>query len=482
MSRRGESWSGESSDLGSPAGERLPHAEELERLPVVALVGRPNTGKSTLFNRLTRSRRALVASSPGVTRDRNIAVATYAGRRFLAVDTGGFEADEREEIGKAVRSQSLLAAEEADVIVVMLDGRAGLNPLDVALLDQLRNRPEALLIAVNKIDTPKQDLLEGEFYALGSDALYPISAEHGVGIAELMDAVLARLPQVEERTEPDRRTETAVAIIGRPNVGKSSLLNRLVGYDRSIVTDVPGTTRDAIDTPMRRGGRDYRLVDTAGVRRRSKVHVHLERASVVRALRALERAEVGLLVIDAVEGVTDQDARIGGYAWERGRALILVVNKWDALEEGRRDRKRFGDEIDRRFPSLSSVPKLFVSAKTGEGVARIWSLVDRIAAKHGARLPTARLNQVLAAAVRQQAPAVTRGKRPRLFYATQVATAPVSIVVFTSAPAVVSATYERYLVNQLRAAFRLEGVPIRLYFRARERRQGPRKTRPKGRA
>jgi GTP-binding protein len=299
-----------------------------------------------------------------------------------------------------------------------------------------------------------------------------------VGVAELMNAVLKRLPEVEAPAPVDRPA-TAVAIIGRPNVGKSSLLNRLVGYDRSIVTDVPGTTRDAIDTPVTRGEKDYLLVDTAGVRRRSKVHVHLERASVVRALRALERAEVALLVVDAVEGMTDQDARIGGYAWERGRGMILVVNKWDALDRERRDRKRLEEEINRRFPSLGSVPKLFVSAKTGEGVARIWSVMDRIAANHRARIPTARLNQVLGQAVQQQAPAVVRGKRPRLFYATQVATAPVSIAIFSSAPSVISTSYERYLLNQLRAAFRLEGVPIRLRFRARERQERSRKPRSK---
>ena len=484
MTRRaGEKPSDEPSEVEAGAGPDLPRAEELARLPVVALVGRPNTGKSTLFNRLTHSRRALVASIPGVTRDRNIAIATYGDRRFLAVDTGGFEADEKEEIGKAVRSQSLLAAEEADVIIVLLDGRAGLNPLDVLLIDQLRHFPHALLIAINKIDTPKQDLLENEFYALGTDTLYPISAEHGVGVGDLMNAVLARLPKLEEQAPVDvDRPTTAVAIIGRPNVGKSSLLNCLVGYDRSIVTDVPGTTRDAIDTTLTRGEKDYLLVDTAGVRRRSKVHVHLERASVVRALRALERAEVALLVIDAVEGMTDQDARISGYAWDRGRALILVTNKWDALERERRDRKRFAAEIDRRFPSLAAVPTLFASAKTGEGVGRIWSVIDRVAANHRAKLPTARLNQVLMRAVEQQAPAIVRGKRPRLFYTTQVATAPVTIAVFTSAPSVVSTTYERYLVNQVRAAFRLEGVPIRLRFRARERQQRTHKPGSKRRA
>lgn len=483
MNRPDDGLNLEPTDSSAGVGQGLPRAEELARLPVVALVGRPNTGKSTLFNRLTRSRRALVASMPGVTRDRNIAMATYGERRFLAVDTGGFEADETEEIGRAVRSQSLLAAEEADVIIVLLDGRAGLNPLDVTLIEQLRHLPHALLIAINKIDTPKQEYLENEFYALGAETLYSISAEHGVGVSDLMDAVIDRLPEAEDVSSVERPA-TAVAIIGRPNVGKSSLLNRLVGYDRSIVTDIPGTTRDAIDTPLTRGEKDYLLVDTAGVRRRSKVQVHLERASVVRALRALERAEVALLVIDAVEGMTEQDARIGNYAWERGRALILVTNKWDALQREQRDRKHFGEEIDRRFPSFALVPKLFLSAKTGEGVARIWPLIDRVAANHGAHIPTGRLNQVLTRASEQQAPAIVRGKRPRLFYATQVATAPVTIVVFTSGPSVIAATYERYLTNQIRAVFRLDGVPIRLRFRARERNERTRKPgakqRPRG--
>src|SRR5262245_5422869 len=345
-----------------PTQEHLPRAEELARLPVVALVGRPNTGKSTLFNRLTRSRRALVAPTPGVTRDRNIAVTERDGRRLLVVDTGGFEADEDEELSRAVRGQALLAAEAADAVVVVVDGRAGLNPLDRLLLERLRGLRQPLLVAVNKLDTPKQDDLVSEFYALGVSPLYPISAEHGVGVDALMTDVMERLPAAEpiaEAAEPP----TAVAIIGRPNVGKSSLLNRLVGYERAIVSAAPGTTRDALDTPVTHGGREFVLVDTAGVRRRPRVQQHIERASVVRALRALERAEVALLVTDAVEGMTEQDARIAGYAWERGRALVLLVNKWDAV--AKRDARAVAQHIDRRYPSLAVVPKLFVSALTG---------------------------------------------------------------------------------------------------------------------
>ncbi len=461
---------------GASRGEAspLPRAEEVARLPVVAVVGRPNTGKSTLFNRLTRSRRALVDAAPGVTRDRNIAVASYGGRRFLVVDTGGFEADEREELGKAVRAQSLLAAETADAVVVVVDGRAGLNPLDAALVERLRRLPQPLVMAVNKIDTPKQEDRSSEFYALGVEPVYAISAAHGFNVDRLMDAVVARLPAVEPVPAAGGERPTAVAIIGRPNVGKSSLLNRLVGFERAIVTAVPGTTRDALDTPVRRAAREYTLVDTAGVRRRPKVRAHVERASVVRALRALERAEIGLLVIDAVEGMTEQDARIAGYAWERGRGLILVVNKWDAVPRERRKRQEVTAGIDHRYPSLAVVPKLFVSALTGSGVDQIWDAIDAVAAAHRTQLPTGPLNRVLAEAVRRQAPAMVRGKRPRFLYATQTATAPPTVAIFTSAPEHVEPAYERYLVNQIRAAFGLAGTPLRLRFRARQRQPGRR--------
>jgi GTP-binding protein len=442
----------------------LPRAEELARLPVIALVGRPNTGKSTLFNRLTRSRRALVAPTPGVTRDRNMGVAMLDGRRLLVIDTGGFEADEREELSRAVRAQAMLAAEAADAVIVVVDGRAGLNPLDRMLLERLRALRQPLLVAVNKVDTPKQADLVGEFYALGIEPLYAISAEHGGGVDELVTDLLTQLPEPEP-TEAAGAAPTSVAIIGRPNVGKSSLLNRLVGYERAIVDATPGTTRDALDTPITHGGREYLLVDTAGVRRRPRVQQHVERASVVRALRALERAEVALLVVDAVEGMTEQDARVSGYAWERGRALVLVVNKWDAV--ARRDARAFAQRVDERYPSLAVVPKVFVSALTGRGAARIWDAIEAVARQHRVRLPTAKLNQVVGRAVAAQAPPMVKGGRVRIFYATQTAYAPPTVTLFCSNPQCVAPAYERYLANQLRAAFGLEGTPLRLKFRAR---------------
>ncbi len=455
---------------GAEAG-LLPRAESPDRLPVVAIVGRPNTGKSTLFNRLTRSQRAVVATTPGVTRDRNIAPVTWGGRRFLVADTGGFEDEEHEEIGQAIRRQSLIAADEADAVVVVVDGRAGLNPLDAALVDRVRRLKKPIFLAVNKVDTPKHEDLAVEFHALGLDNVHAVSAEHGLNVGELLADVVERLPQLDEIPSADDAT-TAVAIVGRPNVGKSSLLNRMVGYERSIVATTPGTTRDAIDTRVSHDGRSYLLVDTAGVRRRPKVHEIVERASVVRALRALEQAEVGLLVVDGTESMTEQDARISSYAWERGRALVLLVNKWDAVPVERRDRRRYAEAIDEQYPSLAVVPKLFISARTGTGVDRIWELVDRVGANHRQHLQTAKLNQVLGRAVEQQAPPMVRGKRPRFFYATQTATAPPSITIFATVPENIHAAYQRYLENQLRAAFSLEGTPLRLRFRSRRKPAG----------
>lgn len=453
--------------------EALPSAEDFARLPVVALVGRPNTGKSTLFNRLTRTRRALVAPQPGVTRDRNVGTVDSSGRRFLLFDTGGFEESEDEEIGRAVRGQAVMAAEQADVVVALVDGRAGLAALDRALLDRLRSLDRPLLLAVNKIDRDQHESLAAEFYSLGAERVYPISAEHGRGIDELMDDVVAQLPErddapAEHEIAADAE-RIAVAVIGRPNVGKSSLVNRLVGYERSIVTNIPGTTRDPLDTPISREGREYLLVDTAGIRRRPRVQQHLERASVVRAFRALERAHVGVMVIDAIEGLTEQDARVAGYAWERGRGLVVVVNKWDAVQRGERDRHSFAKRAEERFPSLAVVPMLFMSALTGRGVDKIWEVIDEVAASHRLRMPTPELNRVVQDAVRRQAPPAQRGRRPRLLYAVQTATAPPTVTIFGTSAERVPEAYRRYLLNQLREVFPLRGTPLRLSFRARER-------------
>ncbi len=451
----------------------LARGEDVAALPVVALVGRPNTGKSTLFNRLTHSRRALVASQPGVTRDRNIGVTEHDGRRFLLIDTGGFEEEEEQEIGRAVRQQAIVAAAEADAVVIVVDGRSGLNAHDTGLLQRLRGLSCPRFVAVNKIDTARHEDLAAEFYALGVDEVHAVSAEHGLGVDDLMSEVMRALPAPEdagpEPAEEAGQPMTAVAIIGRPNVGKSSLVNRLAGYQRSIVTDVPGTTRDPLDTPVTHQGRRYLLVDTAGIRRRPKVHEHIERASVVRAFRAIERSHVALLVVDAVEGLTEQDARVAGYAWERGRALVLLVNKWDAVAKGERDRDAFCERAESRFPSLKVVPRLFISALTGSGTQKIWAAVDGVATAHRLRMSTPEVNEVLQNAIRRQAPPLVRGRRPRMHYATQTATAPPTLMIFGAAGAKVNPTYRRYLISRFREAFPLEGTPLRLIFRPRKR-------------
>jgi GTP-binding protein len=446
-----------------PPGERAP------RLAVVAIVGRPNAGKSTFFNRLIRAPRAIVDSQPGVTRDRNIAAARWKGRPFLLIDTGGFEEGDESTLAAAVRAQRGQAVREADVVIALLDGRAGRNPADRDLVDHLRQSRKPVLYAINKLDTPAHDDEAAEFFALGLPEVFPVSAAHGRGIAELMDRLITHLPD-EPAAEAGVHAPVTLAIVGRPNVGKSSLLNRIVGHERAIVDAAPGTTRDALDTPFRCGTQDYVLIDTAGIRRRPRLQGQLERASVQRAQRALARAEIALLVIDATEGMTDQDARLANDAWERGRALLFVVNKWDAVPRAQRDRRRFLRTLRERYATFADVPAVCLSALTGAGVAELFPALEELVAAHRRSVRTVHLNDVLAAATRAQAPPAVRGKPPRFYYATQTATAPPTFTIFASHPELVPAVYERYLANTLRSAFGLQGTPVRLRFRRRPQR------------
>lgn len=434
------------------------------RVPVIAIVGRPNVGKSTLFNRLARTHAAIVDAQPGVTRDRNVAAAEWDGRRILLVDTGGYEDVDRSLVAAAVREQSALAAEEADAVIALFDGRAGLNPVDREFMERLRGLDKPVFFAANKLDTGRLEDDAADFFELGVGEVFPVSAAHGVGVGDLMDRVLAALPEDGGGAEAAAPGAVRLAIVGRPNVGKSSLLNRLVGYERAIVDATPGTTRDALDTPFRHGDQDYVLIDTAGIRRRPRVHEVVERASAVRALRALERAEAALVVLDGTAGITEQDARIAGYAWERGRAALLVINKWDAVPREQRDRGTFARGIRDRYPTLAALPTVFVSAKTGAHLDELFPALERLVAAHRQRLRTVELNRVLEAAARQVAPPSVRGRRPRFYYATQTHSAPPAITVFTSNPALVQPVYERYLLNTFRAAFGLDGVPLRMRF------------------
>ncbi|HUI27381.1 MAG TPA: ribosome biogenesis GTPase Der [Candidatus Kryptonia bacterium] len=442
-------------------------------LPVVAIVGRPNAGKSTLFNRLVGGQRAVVDAAPGVTRDRNQAPAQWNGRRVLIVDTGGVDEElgDGDQLLTAVRKQTLRATADAAAIIMLLDGRAGFSPLDRALVRRVREFAAPVFFAVNKLDTPSLDDGAAEFFRLGVDRVYPISAAHGRGVDDLMTDVVAALPAQARMTTSDESEPIALAIVGRPNVGKSSLLNRLVGDERAIVSSIPGTTRDAVDSLATFKGRPYLLIDTAGIRRRPKVHEPIERASAARALRALDRAEIALVVLDGTVELAEQDARIAGYAWERGRALLLVVNKWDAIPRSQRDERKFHETLAWRYPTLADVPLVFVSALTGLGIDGIIPAVEKIAAAHRAQLPTPRVNQVLKEAVAAQAPPSVHGKRPVFYYATQTGSAPPALTIFTSAPELIHPAFERYLHNQFSGAFELRGTPLRLHFRSRPRDQ-----------
>ncbi len=438
--------------------------------PLVALLGRPNAGKSTLFNRLTRSRDALVDDAPGVTRDRHYGHAVWHGVSFGVVDTGGFI--EGEAFSAEIRAQIGQAVAEADLIVLLFDGRAGLSPYDRDLVDLVRRTDKPLLCAVNKIDGPEEEVRLSEFHRLGIAPLHPLSAEHRYGWNDFLDALIARLPRRDLSAAPqeDEGRPVAVAFVGRPNVGKSSLVNRILGAERMIVSPLPGTTREAIDVDYRREGRRYRLVDTAGIRRKSAVAAKLEKFSVLNALKRLERCDVALIVLDAAEGVVEQDLTIAGYALERGCGCIFLANKWDLARQAGVSEKTFLERLRERAGFLAFAPMLTVSARTGKGVGRMFPLVDRVAGQYAARLSTGRLNRLIAEAVARNPPPLHRGRPVKVYYATQAATRPPSFVLFTNRPEAVPQAYRRYLLNRIREEAGLEATPIRLWFRERERR------------
>jgi GTP-binding protein len=431
-------------------------------LPRVVLAGRPNAGKSTLFNRLLRRRKAVVDAEPGVTRDPNEAVATWHGRSVALVDTGGFEAEGAAGLERAVRERGLAAATEADLVLYVLDGKAGLSPADEAAARELRRRGANVLFVVNKLDSPGRERAAVEFHRLGAGELLGVSAEHGHGIGALVDVILARVPAAVSEAEP---TETIrVCLIGRPNVGKSSLLNRVLGEPRALVDARAGTTRDALDTLLEIDGARYLLVDTAGIRRRSRIEERLEASAARAAREALGRSQVAVVVIDATEGVTTQDQRLIALAWREGRGVVPVANKIDLRQEGA---QAVVAELRARVPALAGLPVLPVSALTGAGVDAILPVVRRVAASHGAELRTPRLNEILAEAVRVQAPPLREGRRPRLFYATQVGRRPPLVAIFASAPERVHPSYRRYLERRIAEAFQLEGTPVRVQLRRR---------------
>jgi GTPase len=438
--------------------------------PIVAIVGRPNVGKSTLFNRLVGTRQAIVDPTPGVTRDRIYADAEWRGQLFTLVDTGGYEPLTEEEIPRKVREQAEQAIGEADLIVLVVDGKPGLVPTDTEVAALLRRTQKPLLLAVNKLDHIQQEPHAAEFYELGIEPLLPISAEHGRGIGELLDAIVSRLPSMQEAASVE--TAIRVAVVGRPNVGKSTLVNALLGTPRLIVSPVPGTTRDAVDTLVTWGSSSFILIDTAGIRRKARIEVRLEWQSVARSLESIRRCQIALLVLDAQEGLTDQDARLASYMHRMGKASVILVNKSDLLSTaGPREPLAYREaEIRRRLGSLGYSPVLFASALTGQRLERIFPTIEAVMDAYRKRLLTSALNEGLHQAWSRRPPHDQRGRELKLFYATQIASEPPTFICFINYPEALSPAFVRYLEHQLRGKFGFEGVPLKLLFQPRHER------------
>jgi len=431
-------------------------------LPVIALVGRPNVGKSTLFNRLTRSRDALVADQPGLTRDRQYGIGRVGDRPYVVVDTGGISGD-AEGVEVLMDRQVRLAIEEADHILYLVDGREGLAGADEQIAEELRRTGKPVTVVVNKSESLDRDIAAAEFHALGLGDPVPISAAHGRGVKPLMNAVLAALPPAEAEEEAEPEGGIQIAVVGRPNVGKSTLINRLLGEERLVAYDKPGTTRDSIQVPFEHQGRRYTLIDTAGVRRRARISEAIEKFSIIKTLQAMQQANVVLLVLDAHDGITEQDASLAGHVLDSGRALVVVVNKWDGLEKDQRERIK--SELERKLPFLSFAEVKFVSALHGTGVGHLMEAVDAAYAAATRDLKTAELTRVLEEAVMEHQPPLVRGRRIKLRYAHQGGRNPPLIVIHGNQTESVPAAYQRYLANRFRQAFRLWGTPVRIEFR-----------------
>lgn len=431
--------------------------------PVVAIVGRPNVGKSTLFNRIAGRRLAIVDKVAGVTRDRLYTEAEWENRRFLLVDTGGLDF-KKDFLQQEISQQAVLAVDEADVILFVVDGRAGLHPLDLDVAGILRRTGKPVILVVNKVDT-YQPGLGAEFFALGFGEPVLVSAEHALNLGELLDKTVASLPAAGEEEDPGA---VKVAIIGRPNVGKSSVLNAVLGEERVIVSPVPGTTRDAVDTPFQFQGENYILIDTAGIRRKARSGDALEYYSILRALRAVERSDVTLVVFDAGDFLTEQDKKVAGIPHEMGRATVLLINKWDLVENKFQTAREYEERLYTEMAFLRYAPFLFISARTGQRVGKILQEVRRVVKEYNRRVPTGRLNQVLREAVDNYHPPSRKGKQLKIYYATQVKTAPPTIHLWVNNPELVHFSYRRFLENTFRERFGFTGTPLRIIFRRRE--------------
>ena len=432
--------------------------------PIVAIIGKPNVGKSTFFNYLAGSRISIVQDTPGVTRDRIYAETNWRGRTFTLVDTGGIEPDSEDIILSQMREQANLAIAMADVIIFLTDIKQGVTAADREISLMLKKSGKPIVLVCNKADNFDKDRDEiYEFYNLGIGDPFPISAANALGIGDVLDEIYDKLPPKEQGEDEDDSIK--VAVIGKPNVGKSSLINKILGENRAIVSDIAGTTRDAIDTEFENENGKYVLIDTAGIRRKSKVKESIEKFSIMRTLLAIERADVCLMMIDALEGVTDQDAKIAGEAHEAGKGVIIVVNKWDAFEKETGTLEKYKQKIYDQLKYLSYAPIIFVSAKTGQRVNKLFDLINHVAEQNAMRISTSVLNQVINEAIAIVQPPTDKGKRLKIFYGTQASTKPPTFVIFVNSKELFHFSYERYLVNQIRKEFGLEGTPVRIIVR-----------------
>ncbi|NLY17467.1 MAG: ribosome biogenesis GTPase Der [Clostridiaceae bacterium] len=434
--------------------------------PVVAIVGRPNVGKSTFFNYLTGRRISIIEDTPGVTRDRIYSESEWRGRKFTIVDTGGLEPFTGDYIKQQIVRQAIVAMETADVIIFLLDIKTGLTAADYEVATLLRKAEKPVIVAVNKVDQVGEMPPEAyEFYNLGMGEIYTISSIHGLGIGELLDAVYEHFPK--DINDEDEDDIIKVAVIGKPNVGKSSLINNILGEERVIVSDIPGTTRDAIDTPVERNEKKYSFIDTAGIRRKSRIEENIERYSVIRSWTAVDRSDVCIILIDAQDNVTEQDTKIAGYAHEQGKACIIAINKWDLIEKETGTLENYRKTVRQKLEFMDYAPIVFISAKTGKRVERLFELIDYVYDQASFRLQTGMLNDVLNEAMAMVQPPSDKGKRLKIYYMTQTGIKPPTFILFVNDRELMHFSYERYLINTLRSNFGFEGTPIRFIIRER---------------
>lgn len=437
-----------------------------KRKPIVAVVGRPNVGKSTLFNALAGENISIVKDTPGITRDRIYTDVTWLDKSFTLIDTGGIEPDSKDIILSQMRSQAQIAIDTADVIIFLVDVKQGLQDADSKVADMLRRSAKPVVLVVNKVDSVKKYMADVyEFYNLGIGDPVPVSAANRTGLGDMLEIVCSYFPEGWGEEEEDERPR--VAIIGKPNVGKSSIINKLLGEDRLIVSDIAGTTRDAVDTEVKFNGKEYVFIDTAGLRRKNKIKEELEHFMIVRTVSAVERADIAVLVIDATEGVTEQDAKIAGIAHDRGKAVIIAVNKWDAIEKNDKTIYRFSEKVRNTLSFMPYAELLFISAQTGQRLPKLFETIDMVSENHAMRVQTGVLNEIMAEAVAMQQPPTDKGKRLRLYYITQVAIKPPTFVIFVNDKELMHFSYTRYIENQIRETFGFKGTPLKFIIRER---------------